>query len=107
MLKIRRCGGTALPLFVAAMMRLSLPAKLEAAPGDEIAAIVGQGEIVDLTVTVSEDYPAHWPFNPPFKRRIMNWFKKQPGAYSGNPMTAAGGPGDTIQAGLVQSVFPY
>ncbi len=78
-----------------------------AAPGDEIAKIVANGEVVDLTVTISENYPAHWPFHPPFKRWIMNWFKPQPGPYSANPMTGAGGPGDTVQENLVQSVFPY
>jgi len=78
-----------------------------AAPGDEIAAAVNGGVVVDLTVTVSEDYPAHWPYHPPFKRWIMNWFKKQPGPYTANPRQGAGGAGDTIQEDLVQSVFPY
>jgi kynurenine formamidase len=94
--------------FAIALVSLAwAPAAVRAAPGDEIAKIVAAGEVVDLTVTVSEDYPAHWPYHPPFKRWIMNWFKKQPGPYSMNPRQAAGGAGDTIQEDLVQSVFPY
>ncbi len=80
---------------------------VRAAPADEIAKIVAGGEVVDLTVTVSENYPAHWPFHPPFRRQIMNWYKKLPGPYSENPRSAAGGAGDTIKENLVQSVFPY
>ena len=97
-------GELILCLIIAA---LGAPATATAAPGDEIAKIVGSGEVVDLTVTISEDYPAHWPYHPPFKRWIMNWFKKQPGPYSSNPRQAVGGPGDTIHEDLVQSVAPY
>ena len=87
----------------------TLPSAATAAPGDEIAAAVNGGVVVDLTVTVSEDYPAHWPYQPPFKRWIMNWFKKQSGPYTGNPREGAGGAGasDTVREDLVQSVFPY
>jgi isatin hydrolase len=97
-------GELILCLIIAA---LGAPATATAAPGDEIAKIVGSGEVVDLTVTISEDYPAHWPYHPPFKRWIMNWFKEQPGPYSSNPRQAVGGPGDTIHEDLVQSVAPY
>jgi kynurenine formamidase len=97
-------GELILCLIIAA---LGAPATATAAPGDEIAKIVGSGEVVDLTVTISEDYPAHWPYHPPFKRWIMNWFKKQPGPYSSSPRQAVGGPGDTIHEDLVQSVAPY
>jgi len=75
----------------------TLPSAATAAPGDEIAAAVNGGVVVDLTVTVSEDYPAHWPYHPPFKRWIM----------TGNPREGAGGAGDTVREDLVQSVFPY
>ena len=46
-------------------------------PATEIAAAVAGGEVVDLTVTISENYPAHWPFHPPFRRWTMNWFVAQ------------------------------
>ena len=32
-------------------------------------------EIVDLTVTISENFPAHWADSPPFQRWIFNWFE--------------------------------
>ncbi len=84
-----------------------LPALVLAAPGDEIAGAIAKGELVDLTVTISENYPAHWPYHPPFRRWIMNYFKKLPGPYSNNPRSGVGGPGDTVHENLVQSVFPY
>ena len=76
-------------------------------PASEIAAAVEAGEVVDLTVTISENYPAHWPFHPPFRRWTMNWFEPQPGPYTESTAEGAGGPGDTIHENLVQSVFPY
>lgn len=76
-------------------------------PATEIAAAVGGGEVVDLTVTISENYPAHWPFHPPFRRWTMNWFETKDGPYTKNPREGAGGAGDTVQENLVQSVFPY
>ncbi len=101
-------GGPAGALLAAGALALGmLSSAAIAAPGDEIAAAVKGGVVVDLTVTVSEDYPAHWPYHPPFRRWIMNWFKKQSGPYTANPREGAGGAGDTIQEDLVQSVFPY
>ena len=79
----------------------------KADPASEIAAAVGGGEVVDLTVTISENYPAHWPFHPPFRRWTMNWFETKDGPYTKNPREGAGGAADTVQANLVQSVFPY
>jgi len=79
----------------------------KADPASEIAAAVGGGEVVDLTVTISENYPAHWPFHPPFRRWTMNWFETKDGPYTKNPREGAGGAGDTVQENLVQSVFPY
>lgn len=92
---------------VAIICGAALTSAALADPASEIGAAVAKGEVVDLTVTVSEDYPAHWPFHPPFKRWIMNWFKKAPGPYSDNPLEAAGGEDDTITEDLVQSTFPY
>ena len=39
------------------------PDRRAAAPADEIANAVKNGEVVDLTVTVADNYPAHWPFH--------------------------------------------
>ena len=79
----------------------------KADPASEIAAAVSGGEVVDLTVTISENYPAHWPFHPPFRRWTMNWFEKKAGPYTANPLPGAGGAADTVQENLIQSVFPY
>jgi len=80
---------------------------VKADPGTEIAAAVAGGEVVDLTVTISENYPAHWPFHPPFRRWTMNWFEKKKGPYTETPLLGAGGKADTVKENLVQSVFPY
>jgi hypothetical protein len=68
-----------LALSALASAALLAPVVAEAAPADEIANAVKNGEVVDLTVTVAENYPAHWPFHPPFKRWTMNWFEEVPG----------------------------
>jgi kynurenine formamidase len=68
---------------------LMVPMVAQAAPADEIANAVKNGEVVDLTVTVAENYPAHWPFHPPFKRWTMNWFEEVPGQY-GKKLPARG-----------------
>ena len=86
---------------------LMVPIVAQAAPADEIANAVKNGEVVDLTVTVAENYPAHWPFHPPFKRWTMNWFQEVPGQYGKNPKEGAGGAEDTVHGNVLQSVFPY
>ncbi len=106
----KKSGATALKtaaISAAVLLGTGVGGAARAAPGDEIAAIIAGGGVVDLTVTVSENYPAHWPFHPPFRRWTMNWFDKQPGPYTKNPREAAGGSGDTVRENLVQSVFPY
>src|SRR5687768_2635909 len=60
--------------------------------GDAIAAAMAGGEVVDLTVLISEQLPAHWPTHAPFQRWTFNWFKPVAGAYDDN---------------LGQSGFPY
>ncbi len=62
------------------------------AVGDQIASAVLNAEVVDLTVLISEQLPAHWPTHAPFQRWTFNWFKPVAGAYGDN---------------LAQSVFPY
>ena len=81
-----------LALSALASAALLVPIVAEAAPADEIANAVKNGEVVDLTVTIAENYPAHWPFHPPFKRWIMNWFEEVPGPYGKSPAEAPGGP---------------
>ena len=83
---------TRLALSALASAALMVPIVAEAAPADEIAKAVQNGEVVDLTVTIAENYPAHWPFHPPFKRWVMNWYRRSPGPYAGNPREAPGGP---------------
>jgi kynurenine formamidase len=96
-----------LALSALASAALMVPIVAQAAPADEIANAVKNGEVVDLTVTVAENYPAHWPFHPPFKRWTMNWFKEVPGQYGKNPNEGAGGAEDTVRGNALQSVFPY
>src|SRR5215207_2098137 len=95
-------SGIALALSLA-----TAPAPARSAPADEIAKAVQNGEVIDLTVTIAENYPAHWPFHPPFKRWVMNWYQSQPGPYAGNPREAPGGPADTVKGNVFQSTFPY
>jgi isatin hydrolase len=64
-----------------------------ASVGQAMADAVKQGEVVDLTVLISETLPGHWPTHAPFQRWTFNWFKPVQGTpYGGN---------------LAQSVFPY
>ena len=60
--------------------------------GAAMSAAMKDAEVVDLTVLISEQLPAHWPTHAPFQRWTFNWFKPVKGAYSDN---------------LAQSVFPY
>ena len=83
---------TRLALSALASAALMVPIVAAAAPADEIANAVKNGEVVDLTVTVADNYPAHWPFHPPFKRWTMNWFEEVPGQYGKNPNPARAAP---------------
>jgi kynurenine formamidase len=68
------------------------PGTAQTNPGAAIAAAMKDAEVVDLTVLISEQLPAHWPTHAPFQRWTFNWFKPVKGAYSDH---------------LAQSVFPY
>ncbi len=60
--------------------------------GNTISAAMKDAEVVDLSVLISEQLPAHWPTHAPFQRWTFNWFKPVKGPYSDN---------------YAQSVFPY
>lgn len=68
------------------------PADAQGNVGQALAAAFRDAEVVDLTVLISEQLPAHWPTHLPFQRWTFNWFKPIQGQYSDN---------------LAQSVFPY
>ena len=38
-----------------------------------LSAVQG-GELIDLTVTLAEHLPAHWPTHVPFQRKVYNWY---------------------------------
>lgn len=54
---------------------------LAEAAGPDFAAIAGKSKIVDLTVLLNENLPAHWVTNPPFQRWTANWFTSQESTY--------------------------
>ncbi len=45
----------------------------------DLAALLAQGEVVDLSVTVAEDLPAAWPAHMPFQRKVYAWFEDRVG----------------------------
>ncbi len=61
------------------------------AAGPDLSAIAGQARIVDLTVLLSENLPAHWGSNPPFARWTNNWFEVPENEY-GTPSAPSAGP---------------
>ena len=66
----RRCWMLLLPAIAAAQ---------------DPAALFRDYEVVDLTVTVSENMPAHWGLNPPMQRWVANWFTPAKNAYGVTP----------------------
>lgn len=68
-----------------------LPAEAQSI-AERLAAAFREAEVVDLTVLISEQLPAHWPTHAPFQRWTFNWYKPVKGPYTDN---------------LAQSVFPY
>ncbi|MFQ5929297.1 MAG: cyclase family protein [Acidobacteriota bacterium] len=56
-----------------------------------MAEILASSEIIDLSVTVSENLPAHWAANPPFQRWTYNWFTPIKNVY-GHVTSASDGP---------------
>lgn len=68
-----------------------------------LAKIIADSQILDLTVTVSENYPAHWPTHSRFERWAFNWYRPIQGPYSENP---AGGK-NHINTPLLSGGMPY
>jgi len=60
--------------------------------GDALVSALREAEVVDLTVLISEQLPAHWPTHAPFQRWTFNWFKPVKSPYDDN---------------YAQSAFPY
>lgn len=42
-----------------------------------LAAMLGNVEIVDLTVPLAEGLPGNWPTHMPFQRKVYNWYAPQ------------------------------
>lgn len=73
-------------------MSSGLPSAEAQSIAERLAAAFREAEVVDLTVLISEQLPAHWPTHAPFQRWTFNWYKPVKGPYTDN---------------LAQSVFPY
>jgi kynurenine formamidase len=43
-------------------------------------------EVVDLSVTISDNMPAHWALNPPMQRWVANWFTPGKNSYGSMPL---------------------
>jgi kynurenine formamidase len=90
---------TALVCAVALLIACGPPAKQEAPTPAGAAALpemapnalfTGYG-VVDLSVTVAENMPAHWGSLPPFQRWTYNWFAAKKNEY-GTQFVASEGP---------------
>jgi isatin hydrolase len=49
--------------------------------GQDLGTLFRDYEVVDLSVTVSDNLPAHWALNPPMQRWVANWFTPNKNAY--------------------------
>ncbi len=65
----------------------SAPAVVYAA---DVGAFAGASRIVDLTVLIGEDLPAHWGASAPFARWTNNWFAKSRNAYDTTAVNSVG-----------------
>jgi isatin hydrolase len=61
---------------------LLLPA---VAAAQDPAALLRDFEVIDLSVTVSDNMPSHWALNPPMQRWVANWFTPTKNAYGAAP----------------------
>lgn len=67
------------------------PIQVDQALAADLGAIATNSRVVDLTVLLSENLPAHWGSNPPFARWTNNWFEAQTNAY-GSPSSPSVAP---------------
>jgi kynurenine formamidase len=58
----------------------------------DVVNMIEDYEIVDLTVTLREDLPAHWPTHMPFQRKVYNWYASRPGPDQIQPIHGFRGP---------------
>lgn len=58
--------------------------------GAQLAALMAQSTIIDLSVLIAEDLPASWPTHMPFQAKVWNWYEARP-----------------RDAQPVRSVYPY
>lgn len=88
-----RLVGVKVGLMVVALLLMAGGHRGEAQNvGDAIVSAMRNAEVVDLTVLISEQLPAHWPTHAPFQRWTFNWFKPVKSSYDDN---------------YAQSAFPY
>jgi len=66
------------------------PSLVAEAATHDLGALAGQARIVDLTVLIGEDLPAHWGANPPFARWTNNWFTKDRNVYDTTAVNSVG-----------------
>ena len=59
---------------------------------ESLVAMVQDCEIVDLTVTLSEEFPAAWPTHMPFQRKVYNWYASRTGPDQIQPIHGFRGP---------------
>lgn len=43
-----------------------------------LAEVILGSEVIDLSVTLAEHLPPHWPTHMPFQRKIYNWYANRP-----------------------------
>ena len=66
------------------------PTLVAEAATHDLGALAGQARVVDLTVLIGEDLPAHWGANPPFARWTNNWFEKTSNVYDTTAVNSVG-----------------
>lgn len=54
--------------------------------------LLGEAELIDLTVTIAEELPGVWPSHMPFQQKVWNWFVPE---------------SDTTAGQSVRSIAPY
>ena len=86
-IKIWLAGAMAL-MAVGCVSKTDVPG--EAATAMAQAALFTDYDVVDLSVTVAEDMPAHWGTSPAFQRWTYNWFAQEKDQHGNNYFTHEG-----------------